>query len=122
MSSVLPTVLPTLYLSHGSPMIAIEPGEAGAFMQRLGPLIDERFGRPRAIVVMSPHTATPTPFVLGGARHPTVHDFGGFPPALYEVVYEAPGEPELSRRVAELLTQRNPATRWTPQGGLDHGI
>ncbi len=103
-------------------MIALEPGAAGAFMSRLGPRIDATFGRPRAIVVMSPHTATRVPCVLGGARHETVHDFGGFPPALYEVVYDAPGEPELARRVAALLAEHDAAAQLTPQGGLDHGI
>jgi 4,5-DOPA dioxygenase extradiol len=115
-------MMPTLYLSHGSPMIALEPGAAGLFMQRLGPVIDAGWGRPRAIVVMSPHTATRTPVVLGASRHEAIHDFGGFPPALYEVRYDAPGSPEVSREVAGLLTRHNPATQWTEQGGLDHGI
>jgi len=114
--------LPTLYLSHGSPMIAVEPGAAGLFMQRLGPVIDAIWGRPRAIVVMSPHTATRTPFVLGASQHETIHDFGGFPPELYEVFYDAPGSPEISRDVAALLTRHNPTTQWTEQSGLDHGI
>lgn len=114
--------LPTLYLSHGSPMIALEPGAAGLFMQRLGPLIDAHFGRPRAIVVMSPHTATSVPCVLGGARHEAVHDFGGFPPALYALRYDAPGQADVSRQVAALLAQQDAATQWTPQSGLDHGI
>lgn len=114
--------LPTLYLSHGSPMIALEPGAAGLFMQRLGPVIDALWGRPRAVVIMSPHTATRTPFVLGASRHEAIHDFGGFPPELYEVRYDAPGSPDASRDVTALLARHNPATQWTDQGGLDHGI
>ncbi|MBI2733271.1 MAG: dioxygenase [Aquabacterium sp.] len=114
--------LPTLFLSHGSPMIAIEPGEAGLFMQRLGPAIDRIWGRPRAIVIMSPHTATRTPFVLGAAQHDTIHDFGGFPDALYEVYYDAPGEPELAHQVTHLLADAGLLAQFTPQGGLDHGI
>ncbi len=114
--------LPTLFLSHGSPMIAVEPGEAGLFMQRLGPAIDRIWGRPRAIVIMSPHTATRTPFVLGAAHHNTIHDFGGFPDALYEIYYDAPGEPELAHQVTHLLADAGLMAQFTPQGGLDHGI
>jgi 4,5-DOPA dioxygenase extradiol len=114
--------LPTLFLSHGSPMIAIEPGAAGLFMQRLGPVIDQLYGRPRAVVIMSPHTATRTTYVLGGARHETIHDFGGFPPALYEVQYKAPGAPDLAREVTALLVQGGVPAQLTPQNGLDHGI
>lgn len=117
-----PTPLPTLYLSHGSPMIALEPGEAGLFMQGLGPAIDRVWGRPRAIVAMSPHTATRTPFVLGASRHGTVHDFGGFPAPLYDIRYDAPGEPALAREVASLLNEGGIPAQFTPQGGLDHGI
>lgn len=103
-------------------MIALEPGPAGRFMQRLGPAITRAWGLPRAIVVMSPHTATATPFVLGGAHHEAIHDFGGFPPELDEVRYDAPGEPELARRVSGLLNQAGVPAQWTPHGGLDHGI
>lgn len=113
---------PTLYLSHGSPMIAIEPGEAGRFMQKLGPTIDALWGRPRAIVIMSPHTATRTPFVLGAERHETIHDFGGFPPALYEVRYDAPGAPQVAQEVTALLRAAGVPAQLTDQGGLDHGI
>lgn len=114
--------LPTLFLSHGSPMIAIEPGDAGLFMQRLGPTIDRLWGRPRAIVIMSPHTATRTPFVLGAAHHDTIHDFGGFPEALNEIYYDAPGEPELAHQVTHLLADAGQLAQFTTQGGLDHGI
>ncbi len=117
-----PAPLPTLFLSHGSPMIAIEPGEAGLFMQRLGPAIDRIWGRPRAIVIMSPHTATRTPFVLGAAHHDTIHDFGGFPEALDDIYYDAPGEPALAQQVAHLLADAGLLAQFTPQGGLDHGI
>jgi 4,5-DOPA dioxygenase extradiol len=116
------TPLPTLFLSHGSPMIALEPGEAGLFMRRLGPMIDKLWGRPRAIVIMSPHTTTRTPVVLGAAQHDTMHDFGGFPQPLYEVFYDAPGEPTLARDVARLLADGGVPARFTEQGGLDHGV
>ena len=61
------TALPSIFVSHGSPMIALEPGAAGAFMQRLGPAIDAAFGRPQAIVAVSAHTAAREPVLLGRA-------------------------------------------------------
>lgn len=121
-SSLSSSLLPTLFLSHGSPMIAVEPGEAGMFMQGLGPRIDAAFGRPRAIVALSPHTATRTPFVLGADTHQAIHDFGGFPEALYQLRYDAPGDPALAKEVAALLKQAGIGATWTEQGGLDHGI
>jgi 4,5-DOPA dioxygenase extradiol len=63
-------------------MIALEPGAAGAFMQRLGPTIDSAFGRPRAIVTVSAHTAARVPVVLAASRHEAIYDFGGFDPKL----------------------------------------
>ena len=95
--------LPSMFLSHGSPMIALEPGAAGRFMQRLGPAIDAVFGRPRAILAVSAHTTARRPVLLAAPRHETVHDFGGFPEALYRLRYDAPGAPALARRVGELL-------------------
>ncbi len=118
--------LPALFLSHGSPMIALEPGDAGRFMQRLGPAIDARFGRPRAILAVSAHSLAPhhggAPVLLAAARHTTVHDFGGFPDALYRMRYDAPGAPELAPRVAALLAAAGIAAHTVDQGGLDHGI
>lgn len=102
-------------------MIALEPGEAGAFMQRLGPAIDAAFGRPKAIVSVSAHTAARTPVVLAAARHSAVYDFGGFDPKLYTLRYDAPGDPALAARVLGLLQARGIAARSVPEGGLDHG-
>ncbi|MEO8807661.1 MAG: dioxygenase, partial [Burkholderiaceae bacterium] len=70
------TALPPIFVSHGSPMIALEPGAAGAFMQRLGPAIAATFGRPKAILAISAHTAARAPVLLAAARHEAVYDFG----------------------------------------------
>lgn len=113
---------PSLYLSHGSPMIAITRSPASEFLDRLGPVIDATFGRPRAVVVASPHTATRQPFVLGALKHEAIHDFGGFPRELYEQEYDAPGDPTLAAQVASLMNQAGITTQSVPQGGLDHGI
>src|SRR4029079_10436522 len=87
------TTLPSIFVSHGSPMIALEPGEAGALMPRLGPAIDRAFGRPKAIVTVSAHTAARVPVVLAAPRHEAIYDFGGFDPNLRTLPYAAPGNP-----------------------------
>jgi 4,5-DOPA dioxygenase extradiol len=114
--------LPSIFVSHGSPMIALEPGAAGAFLARLGPAVDAAFGRPKAIVAVSAHTLARAPLVLGAAQHETVHDFGGFPDALYALRYDAPGSPQVAAQVAELLSKAGITVHHTDQGGLDHGI
>lgn len=115
--------LPALFVSHGSPMLALEPGAAGAFMQRLGPAVERAFGRPRAIVVVSPHTSARAPIVLGSAAHHAVHDFGGFPRELYELQYSPPGDPLLAADVAARLAAAGIATQQIDdEPGIDHGM
>ena len=116
------TPLPSIFLSHGSPMIALEPGAAGAFMQRLGPAIDAAFGRPRAIVAVSAHTTAREPVLLAAAQHAAVYDFGNFDPRLNQMRYDAPGDPALAARVASLLQAAQLPVHVRAQGGLDHGI
>jgi 4,5-DOPA dioxygenase extradiol len=114
--------LPTLYLSHGSPMTALEPGAAGAFMQRLGPAIDATFGRPRAVLALSAHTLTREPVLLAAPQHEAIYDFGGFPDALYRLRYDAPGAPGIATRVQQLLGDAGIPVHRVEEGGLDHGI
>ncbi len=113
--------LPSIFVSHGSPMIALEPGAAGAFMQRLGPALDATFGRPKAIVAISAHTATRAPVLLAAPRHEAIHDFGNFDPKLFTLRYDAPGAPELARRTSALLGAAGLAVHVVDEGGLDHG-
>jgi 4,5-DOPA dioxygenase extradiol len=113
--------LPPIFVSHGSPMIALEPREAGHFMQRLGPAIEAAFGRPRAILAVSAHTLTREPVLLAAPRHEAVYDFGGFDPALYTLRYDAPGAPALAGRVAALLREHDIRVHSADEGGLDHG-
>lgn len=114
--------LPSLYISHGSPMTALDAGEAGAFWRRLGPAITAAFGRPQAILAVSAHSLTREPVLLAAPRHEAVHDFSGFPDALYQLRYDAPGSPELAERVATLLRDAGLPVHVEPAGGLDHGI
>lgn len=116
------TTLPSIFVSHGSPMIALEPGAAGAFLQRLGPAIDSTFGRPRAIVVASAHTLAHTNAVLGGATHAAVYDFGGFPDALFRLRYDAAGDAALAADVAKRLAAAGLDAPLRSDTGLDHGI
>lgn len=115
-------ILPPLFLSHGSPMTAIEPRAAGAFLQRLGPAIEATFGRPRAVLVISAHTLVREPVLLAAAGHAAVHDFHGFPDELYHLRYDAPGAPELATQVQGLLSAAGLPVHRAEVGGLDHGI
>ena len=114
--------LPPLFISHGSPMTALEPRQAGAFWQQLGPAIDATFGRPKAILIASAHTLTRVPALLAGARHEAIYDFGGFDPKLQTLRYDAPGAPALAARVQGLLQAAGLPAQSVDEGGLDHGI
>ena len=118
--------LPSIFVSHGSPMIALQPGAAGAFMQRLGGQITGTFGKPRAILMVSAHSTARRPVLLAAAQHRAVYDFGGFDPRLNQLRYDAPGDPALAAQVAELLTQAELPhhvlqDHELTRGGLDHG-
>ena len=117
-----PPAFPPLYLSHGSLMIALEDTPAARFLDRLGPAIERTFGRPRAAVVVSPHSSTRQPMVLAAARHEAIHDFGGFPAELYAQRYDAQGAPTLAHAVARHLSEAGIPTQAVDAGGLDHGI
>ncbi len=114
--------LAPLFLSHGSPMTALEPGAAGAFLAGLGARIDQAAQRPRAIVAISAHTLTREPVLLAAARHETVHDFYGFPDALYRLRYDSAGAPALALRAAELVGDAGLPVHVLDKGGIDHGI
>ncbi len=114
--------LPPVFVSHGSPMIALEPGAAGAFMLRLGVAIDAAFGRPKAILAVSAHTAARAPVLLAAPRHEAVYDFGNFDPKLFTLRYDVPGAPALAERAAALLASASVPVHVVTEGGLDHGI
>lgn len=111
------TRLPTLFLSHGSPMHALEAGEAGRAWSALGSALP----RPRAVLMVSAHWETSLPMVTGTASPETIHDFGGFPEALYHICYPAPGEPAVAALVVELLKEAGMAAGIDGLRGLDHG-
>lgn len=108
---------PVLFVSHGAPTFAIEPGQLGPRLTAAG----QSLPRPKAVLVVSPHWMTRGVRVATSASPETVHDFGGFPQELYRIQYPAPGHPELAARTIELLR----AAGWPAQAdaaqGLDHG-
>ncbi len=109
--------LPTLFVPHGAPTFALRPGPAGAALAR----ISAGLPRPRAVVMVSPHWDTAEPEVGTGERLDTVHDFYGFPAALYDISYPATGCPEAAREVAAALKAGGLPVREAPSQGLDHG-
>ncbi|NMO14575.1 4,5-DOPA dioxygenase extradiol [Pyxidicoccus fallax] len=107
--------LPVLFIGHGSPMNAIEDNTWTHAFRALA----SQLPKPRAILAISAHWFLPGTFVTGNERPRTIHDFGGFPRALYEMQYPAPGSVELAQRVVKLLgpSRASVQTDW----GLDHG-
>lgn len=108
---------PCLFVSHGAPTFAIEPGLAGPQLTALGRALP----RPRAVLLVSPHWTTPSPRVGLVSRPPTIHDFGGFDPALYEITYPVDGHPALAQHALDLLGEAGWAPQPDERRGLDHG-
>jgi 4,5-DOPA dioxygenase extradiol len=99
-------------------MVALQDSPARRFMQELG----QSLPRPKAILVASAHWETAGGPAVSLAPHPaTIHDFGGFPRALFEIEYPAPGAPEVAERAAGLLEAAGLAAGRSAQRGLDHG-
>lgn len=120
---MLPTPLPTLFISHGSPMLALDPGPTGAALDALGAQLRER--KPSAILVISAHWNYSTLAVTTRARQEAWHDFGGFAPALFALRYDVPGAPTVAQRVRALLDTAGidgaSYVAEDPDRPLDHG-
>ncbi|HWI27931.1 MAG TPA: class III extradiol ring-cleavage dioxygenase [Stellaceae bacterium] len=113
----MPTKLPSFFLSHGAPTLSLDPGATGAFWQRLA----GELPRPEAVLCISAHWMTEEPAVSAPSRNDTIHDFYGFPEALYRMTYPAPGAPDLAARVGALLEGAGIACAVDRERGLDHG-
>lgn len=112
------TKQPALFLSHGSPIIVLDKSPARTFLEGLAGILS---AKPSAIVVISAHYNAPITSITSGARPSTIHDFGGFPPALYEMSYPAPGSPEIAARVQAMLNAADIPNRLDSERGYDHG-
>jgi 4,5-DOPA dioxygenase extradiol len=110
-------MLPSVFLSHGSPMHALQPGAAGEAWKALA----RRLPRPKAIVIASAHWETNLPMLTGAEKPETIHDFYNFPEPLYRLRYPAPGAPDVARRAQALLKDAGFTAGIDGCRGLDHG-
>jgi len=107
--------MPVLFVGHGSPMNAIVENEFVQSWRELG----KSLPRPKAILCISAHWETRGTFVTAMAKPPTIHDFGGFPKALFDVQYPAPGSPEFAKETKRIVSKT--AVGLDEKWGLDHG-
>lgn len=120
-AAVAQGALPALFVSHGAPLFAVDAGETGPALTRWGQGLKAQFPGLRGVVVMSPHWMARSPMVMAGAQPATWHDFGGFPPALYQLQYPAPGSPALAAEVASLLGAAGIPAQGDAARPFDHG-
>ena len=111
------TVMPAVFVSHGSPMVALEGGPATAAWRALA----RELPAPRAVLMVSAHWETAAPAVSATPAPATIHDFGGFPRPLYEIEYPAPGASWLGERVRDLLAAAGLPAAIDRTRGIDHG-
>ena len=105
-----------MFIGHGSPMNAIERNSFSEKWRSIG----EALPHPRAVVAISAHWLTRGTQVTSNKKPKTIHDFGGFPQALYQVEYPAPGSPDIANEIKAALGNHTPVTL-TEEWGLDHG-
>lgn len=112
--------LPSLFISHGAPTFAIDAGTTGPALTRWGRALAEA-GDIKGVVILSPHWMARGPAVMTNPVPATWHDFGGFPPELYQLNYPAPGDAALGEQVLALLAQAGITAQPDPKRPLDHG-
>lgn len=108
-------MMPVMFVGHGNPMNAIMQNEFHQRWQKLG----NELPRPKAILMVSAHWLTNGTYVTAMERPKTIHDFGGFPKALFDQQYPAPGSPELAKETMSLI--KTAIVKDDHQWGLDHG-
>ncbi len=110
-------MMPVLFISHGSPMLAVTDGPAHRFLRGLAGSLP----RPEAVVVLSAHWETSQPAVGFAEAPETIHDFYGFEDRLYRLTYPAPGAPDVAQAVVAALCAAGLPAEADPARGLDHG-
>jgi len=116
--------MPVFFLGHGSPMNAIEDNEYRRSWQALGAQFGVQWPIPQLIVCVSAHWLTKGWWLTAMAEPKTIHDFGGFPPALFDQHYPAPGFPQAAQEISQCLRQpgsAKPVALDFQDWGLDHG-
>ena len=111
------TKMPSLFISHGSPMTAIMDTPAHRWLKTLG----SELPRPKAILIASAHFEEDRPVFTSDEKPEMIYDFGGFPQPLYEIVYPAPGAPELALKAADMVKDAGYKTGLVQNRGFDHG-
>ena len=109
--------LPALFISHGSPMHAINAGAAGEVWAALA----KKLPKPKAVLMVTAHWESNLPMLSGNARPSMIYDFGGFPEALYRISYPAPGAPEIAAKAQTLLKAAGFTAGIDGCRGFDHG-
>lgn len=109
------TMMPVIFIGHGSPMNGIEDNEFSRYWKKLASEIE----RPKAVLCISAHWLTRGTFITAMEHPQTIHDFGGFPQALFDVQYPAPGDPKLAEETSGLITSTK--VELDHEWGLDHG-
>ena len=110
------TLMPTLFVSHGPPTILLMEGATTDFLRSLG----RQLPRPEGVLCVSAHWETVDPQITTASRHETIHDFGG-PRTLFEMTYDAPGDPKLAREATKLIQDDGIRIDADRERGLDHG-
>ena len=108
---------PVLFVSHGAPTFALEPGVAGPKLAEFGQHIKDA----KAVLIVSPHWETAQIEVTTGQTLATIHDFYGFPKPLYELQYPAKGSPDFAEQAIQLFRDGGVMARPNGDRGLDHG-
>ena len=110
-------MLPSFFIAHGAPLIAVENNEYTQFINQLG----QSLPRPKAIVLFSAHWESRSQKVSEVDTYDTIYDFGGFDPALYTIKYPAQGDQQISQEIKDLFTANGVPFEVESKRGLDHG-
>ncbi|MDR6723084.1 4,5-DOPA dioxygenase extradiol [Paenibacillus amylolyticus] len=110
-------MMPSLFIAHGAPSLALEENAYTEFLQELG----QTLPKPKAIVLFSAHWEATTQQVSSVAEYETIYDFGGFQPELYQIKYPAQGHAETTTEVERLFTEAGIPVQTDDVRGLDHG-
>lgn len=111
-----------VYFSHGGGPLPILGDASHKAMVDFMRQLPSRLRKPDAILVISAHWEESAPTLLGGQTPPMLYDYYGFPDEAYDIVYPAPGSPELANRIAGLFLKNNISARIDPHRGFDHGL